>query len=316
MNISLSKPLVSIIVPVYKAEKTIFRCVNSLVNQTYPNIEIILVENGSPDNSGEVCDSFCDSRIRVLHTSNNGVSKARNDGLRIANGEYIAFCDSDDYYDKNHIKESLDAALAHNADIVISGYYVEVNDSFTKVQFKNSGFWTKDDIIKDIVTNNHIMGSCWNKLFKKSAIKDCIFPIDMTVLEDTYFFFRTFKNTNKIYYINKCLYYYCANPNSTVRNIKTLFSDDQFLYVNAYNKILHDFELTSKNQDLIRAALFLFAVKGSFLLKRRKISALKISNNLNKVIEKNKALFFKSKYFSFKQTIKVFFEYIFLKFWN
>lgn len=310
---NLSKPLVSIIVPVYRSEKTISRCINSLLSQTYSKIEIILIENGSPDNSGKICDSFNDDRIQVLHTSNDGVSKARNDGLKVANGDYIAFCDSDDYYDKNYVKENLRVALTYDTDIVVSGYYMEVNEKIYKMKLSTSKFWGKEDLVKNIIIDNHIMGSCWNKFFKRSAIEGCVFPIDMSILEDTYFFLETFENAQKIYYINKCLYYYCDNPNSAVRNVKNLISDNQFLYVKSYGKILHDFHFSLKNQNLIHAALFLFAVEGEFLLKRRKVCFTKTFNNLDKNIKENRSYFFKNKDFPFKEKAKTFLKYIYIK---
>ena len=298
-------PLVSIIVPVYKAEKTILRCVSSLVQQTYTNIEIILVENGSPDKSGEICDAFTDKRIRVIHTLNNGVSKARNDGLEESNGEFIAFCDSDDYYSKNHIEKSLKSALKYNSDIVISGYYVKSKDKITESRMKKSKNLTKNEILNSIITNNYIMGSCWNKLFKKSAIGDKRFPNDLTILEDTYFLLEVLQNTSKIRYINECLYFYCDNANSAVRCMDTLFSDDQLLYIASYNKILSKFQLSIENQNLIRAKLFEMAVWGKNVVSGSSINSPELINNLNHEIQKNQGIFLRSDAFSIKHKIKV-----------
>ena len=106
----MQKKLVSIIVPIYKVEKYLKQCLDSILNQTYENIEIILVDDGSPDNCGKICDEYAsnDKRIRVIHKENGGLSSARNAGLDVATGEYISFIDSDDYVSENFIKRLYD----------------------------------------------------------------------------------------------------------------------------------------------------------------------------------------------------------------
>lgn len=117
--------LVSVIVPVYKVEKYLHRCIDSIINQTYKNLEIILVDDGSPDNCGKICDEYAekDNRIKVIHKSNGGLSSARNAGLDVANGDYVYFVDSDDYIDTKLVEDNLNLAIEHDADMVCFNYF-------------------------------------------------------------------------------------------------------------------------------------------------------------------------------------------------
>lgn len=117
-------PKISVIVPIYKNEKFLKKCIESIINQTYSNLEILLIDDGSPDNCGNICDEYAekDSRIKVIHKENGGVSSARNIGLDIATGEYIAFVDSNDYIDSTMYENLISIALDNNADIIDSGY--------------------------------------------------------------------------------------------------------------------------------------------------------------------------------------------------
>lgn len=303
-----NKPLVSIIVPVYKAEKTIKRCVDSLIRQTYSNIEIILVENDSPDSSGKICDSFYDRRIVTLHSSKKGVSKARNIGLGVAKGDYLGFCDADDFYSKDYVQKILHASLATNADIVISGYYHEEEKSkFTVRSLDASQYINKNDVLKNILLTDIILGVCWNKLFKRSIIEDKYFPEDITILEDTYFLLEAMQCASSIYYLAEPLYYYCYNPKSAVRNIKTLFSEDHrdFMYVKSYNKIIHDFLLNRDDNLLIKSIIFEDAVWAKYLIVTHQYTSERPINNLNKEIKKNRWTFIKNKDLSVKKKAKV-----------
>ena len=119
------KPLISVIVPVYKVEAYLGRCVESLLSQTYGNLEIILVDDGSPDNCGQICDTYAarDTRIRVIHKENGGLSSARNAGIDVARGEYLGFVDSDDWVDVHTYEWLLNMALEENVKLVCAGRY-------------------------------------------------------------------------------------------------------------------------------------------------------------------------------------------------
>ncbi len=148
----MNKVKVSVVVPVYKVEKYLERCVNSIIKQSLSELEIILVDDGSPDNCGIMCDSFADkdNRIKVVHKSNGGLSSARNAGINVASGEYIGFVDSDDDIDINMYEKMYSAALKHKVDFVMCDYQriLENNNSFNKSLSIDSGFYDKEKIKK------------------------------------------------------------------------------------------------------------------------------------------------------------------------
>lgn len=301
--------LVSIIIPVYKAEKTIQRCVNSLLSQTYSNLEIILVENGDTSIYQKINFEFQKINLINIYFSNKGVSQARNVGLRHAHGDYIAFCDADDYYSEEFIDTCLCNALSLHTDVLITGYYLQNKDrTFNTVVLPKSKFMSLNDIVEHIMVDNYVMGVCWNKFFKKSVINDNLFPNNMSVLEDTYFLFEVLQHASKIYYLAKPLYYYCFNTDSVVRNVNMLFSEDghHYLYLYSLHKILQDFKFNLKNQMMINARIFEFAVDVKhFVVHHKKYYSSALLDNLNQDITANMSAFFKSKKYTFKHKLRL-----------
>ena len=127
--------LISVIIPVYNVEQYLSKCLDSVVNQTYKNLEVILVDDGSTDNSGKICDEFAlkDNRIIVIHKSNGGLSSARNEGLKFAKGQYVGFVDSDDYIEIGMYEKLLEVSLKYGSDVVCSNYYRVTNN---KIYYK------------------------------------------------------------------------------------------------------------------------------------------------------------------------------------
>lgn len=305
----MEKIKVSIIVPIYKAEKTIDRCIKSILNQTYKNIELILVDDGSPDNSGYVCDEYkFDSRVIVIHDKNNGVSHARNIGLQKATGEYITFCDSDDYYSSDHIEKMLKASLDKDSDITISGYYIEENNgSFISSVNLKSSYVSKYELVKHFTLDNEFGGFCWNKLYKIDLIKNVKFPDDIDILEDTYFLCLIMKNAKSIYYIAKPLYYYCKNPSSAVRDINNLYSSHNTVkYIDSWKEILERIQLDKDITELVNSTIFEIAVsfKYNAVFSQSNLNR-NILNNLNSDIKHFKKYFYKEKSISIKHKMKI-----------
>lgn len=214
-------PLVSIIVPVYKVEKYIDRCVASLTEQTYPNLEIILVDDGSPDNCPAMCDEWAkkDARIKVLHQKNGGASAARNAGLDICKGEYLTFVDSDDYIEKDLVEVCLDKCLKDGAEVVI--YRLEnVFKDHTKLQHIDEEYYKDADSI--------LQGIFWDdvpsypvRFFKASLWKKVRFPLN-TNWEDLVVMPDIFVQVKNAVYIERPLYHYeCGNAASTSSSIKS-----------------------------------------------------------------------------------------------
>ena len=213
--------LISIIVPVYNAEKYIEKCIDSIIGQTYKNIEIILIDDGSTDSSGIICDKYLkkDARIKVLHINNSGVSNARNIGLDKATGEWIVFVDSDDWIESNFC-EKLYAGLISNpkVDIVCSGYkrIYSYTEEFINCNNKNILYNANQYLLKLLNVQNGY-GFCHMKMIRRDCIKDIRFNNKLVVAEDALFNMQILKNVNEVLQIGEGLYNYRFNENSLVR---------------------------------------------------------------------------------------------------
>ena len=183
--------LISIIVPIYKVENYLKRCIDSILNQTYTNLEIILVDDGSPDNCGIICDEYAkqDCRVKVIHKKNGGLSDARNCGIKVSTGEYLIFVDSDDYILKNMCETLLKNALENNADIVSCNFkevYLNGQEKINK-QSQNqqiSIVSNAEAIYRYFVKNDLDMNVVWNKIYKKSLLENIKYPSGNFVGED------------------------------------------------------------------------------------------------------------------------------------
>lgn len=240
-------PIVSVIVPVYKAEKYISECIDSILNQTLSDIELILIDDGSPDNSGTICDEYAlkDERIKVFHQKNGGVCSARNKGLDNATGDYVFFVDSDDYIPCDAIETLYNDSKEHNADISIGRMYVDESQAKNQDDLK---VWTdKQGLIEGLEDNPALYGCC-SKLLKKNLIEDIRFEVGRKAHEDGYFIFLTLIKLPVITVRSKCTYIYRYNPESASHES---FSDKYFdvLYFEKEKRktILEKFpELTEK----------------------------------------------------------------------
>ena len=205
--------LISVIVPVYKVENYLDECVASIVKQTYRNIEIILVDDGSPDNCPKMCDEWAkkDDRVKVIHKANGGVSSARNVGIEQAQGEYICFVDSDDYILEDYCEKMLNEMNKHNADIVICDLLDNGVPEYKLISTLVLDMANKDNFI-DVYKNYQFLSPV-NKLFKKDLIKTK-FPVGVKYGEDEIFNLAYFDNVAKVAVIPDALYFYRYNPQS------------------------------------------------------------------------------------------------------
>ncbi|MBD5397981.1 glycosyltransferase [bacterium] len=221
-----SKVKVSIIIPVYKVEKYIHNCMGTILSQTLKDIEVILVDDGSPDNCGKICDDYAkqDSRVKVIHQTNGRQGKARNNGALIAKGEYIGFVDSDDWIFPDMYRELYEKAKKTDADIVMCDYSRcrFVGDKISKKSKIDKVFLEKE--VFDVGTLSNIpsrksffcVAVCWNKIFKRDFyLKNIKFPENM-IFEDTPVMFSAFMKAKRISVVNKKLYCYrITNQNSS-----------------------------------------------------------------------------------------------------
>ena len=217
----MKNELVSIVVPAYKAEKYINRCLNSLTNQTYNNIEIIVVDDGSPDKTGEILDAWAkkDSRIKVIHKTNGGVSSARNAGIEAATGKYICFVDIDDEAKPDYVKYLHRAITEHNADVAICSLIAERKKNIFYVEgLKKATVFNLAEKTKNFadIYNSGMFQSPCCKLYKKELITEG-FPEFTNYGEDEIFNLQCFNNVKTIAVIPDSLYVYYLNDASICR---------------------------------------------------------------------------------------------------
>lgn len=241
---NIEKPSISIIVPIYKAENYLHRCINSILSQTFSNFELLLVDDGSPDKSGAICDDFAqkDNRIRVFHKNNGGVSSARQCGTDNAIGEYSIHIDPDDWVDPTMLEELYNKATNENADIVICDLILETSKNRSIYNKQEPGILEQNSILKELLSQK-LHGSLCNKLIKHSLYKDnnIFFPKEIIRWEDLYIVCSILaKAPVKISYLNKAFYHYdqYTNNNSIVRKVSMKGLMSQIYFVDSFSKII------------------------------------------------------------------------------
>lgn len=263
-------PLISVIIPIFNAEKYLEDCLKSVEIQTYKNIEVILVDDGSTDSSKNICKIFTDrdERFKYCYQENKGVSEARNRGLILARGEFIAFADSDDLLHKDFVKTQYRNISELNVDIAISQYtrfyereYISGINTSSNTNNTNDEnncddgdiskalLYNPDDSINLILKDSTYAGYTWNKMFRASLLKNdegLVIPFDTSLhmCEDLYFCCQAIKNTEKIAFTEEKLYYYFENVDGissgkfskkllthidALEKISNLFRDKQFI---------------------------------------------------------------------------------------
>ena len=228
-------PKISVVIPVYKVEPYIRKCLDSVVGQTYRNLEIILIDDGSPDHCGAICDEYAgkDDRIRVIHKKNAGVGAARNDGIQAADGEWIAFMDSDDWYELDHFSQLVAAIPEQQVDVIcMSGHIAENRDETVVCRIfapQNAG----ERIDKQTLINKTLIPgyeitdenfSClsfpWNKLFRLSFLKEGQLRFDLSLhpYEDILFNLKVFEKTDAVIACDCIGYHYRTNVETASMN--------------------------------------------------------------------------------------------------
>ena len=221
---------ISVIIPVYNVEPYIRQCLDSVVNQTYKNLEIIIVDDGSPDNCGAICDEYAakDERVQVIHKENGGLSAARNDALDRATGDWILFVDSDDWLELDLCETAICAAQSDNVDILIYDLVSEGFYNSKRIHAFQHDFTTEDPAVISGMQLSALnryytpystewsQGFPWDKLFKAELIlkNHLSFATNVRANEDVIFALHAFQYAKKIGYISKPLYHYRANPGS------------------------------------------------------------------------------------------------------
>lgn len=202
---------ISVILPIYKVENYLEQCIQSVVQQTYENLEIILVDDGSPDRCPEICEQWAkkDSRIQVIHKKNGGLSDARNAGLKSAGGEYVAFIDSDDWIAVTMFEQAMQALEAQNADIAAVNVYYAYEDGKKDVRNPEVDklVYTNIEAMQKLLEETVFQQTVWNKVYRRERIQDLEFPKGK-LNEDEYWSYLAFARAQKAVYVNAPLYYY------------------------------------------------------------------------------------------------------------
>ena len=299
---------ISVIIPIYNAEKDLIRCVKSILNQTYKEIEIILINDGSTDNTAEICTELkkADKRIKYLSTENKGVSHARNKGLLMATGEYITFADSDDYLESNMYEEIMNDILESNADIGICGYdegkEKGVSDSSIEI-------FNKKEAIENLFNNDSYRGFLWNKIYKKEILmkdrKFILFDERLKILEDLVYNYIVFQNANKVVYNHSKFYHYIQRESSA---LNTKFSKAKLTTLIALDILIFRIE-NEKIKDKLKVD-YLRSASSSFYYMKKLYKNDKVNiQNLRKAKKKYKYDVIHSTYISKSEKIKCFFWY-------
>lgn len=216
-------PKISIIVPVYKAEAYLHRCIDSILAQTFTDWELLLIDDGSPDRSGGICDEYAsrDSRIRVFHKENGGVSSARQKGQDEAVGEYTIHADPDDWVESNMLSELYAKAKAEDADMVICDFFTETKSGVICTQKPQT--CSAQGVFEELMLQQ-LHGSCWNKLVRRVCYNeyDVRFPKDIILWEDLYVNCCLLMHPIKVSYLGNAYYHYdlMSNPNSICVSIR------------------------------------------------------------------------------------------------
>ena len=262
--------MISIITPVYNVRPYLPRCIDSLLAQTYTDLEIILINDGSTDGSGAICDEYAkkDSRIRVIHQANAGVSSARNAGLAVAGGDWIGFVDSDDWAEREMYKRLLQAAEDNGKQIAVCGYFRHRMDRSKGKKVVHRDFpkvITRDEALEHAVRQRYLEGQLWNMLFSRHMLEKNIpvrFNPEVYSGEDRLFTIEAFSRSDGAAYLAEPLFHYCPREDS----ITSSFNTRRVSVLRAYDNILH--LLTPVSEHLARRTRFNYMDASVYLINR------------------------------------------------
>ena len=298
--------IVSIIIPVYNAEKYLGYCLNSIASQTYRNLEIILVNDGSTDDSLKICNNyaFLDSRIRVMDIPNAGVSNARNVGLKAATGEYIEFADADDVLNPQMVETLVDKMDTYQSDLVICGFeMVSLNSNqqpqdiihFNSASLGEECVYTQQlffEKLSCILWRTSLLECPWNKMFRKDIIRNynLQFPIDKSLGEDFCFNIDYFAYVNKVVILSDELYYYMQiNQTALTRKFQANYFEDQLYLIKKFDDVVRKNIKLSKQERVylaeymvaktIQSIRHLFDENSGLASAQRKARIAEIINN-------------------------------------
>ena len=247
-----TQPIVSVLIPVYNAKNYLHRCLDSIINQSYQNLQIVIIDDGSYDDSFIICQQYAanDSRIEVYHQENHGIAATRNNLLKKVIGDYVLFIDSDDWTETNMINQLISLCNAYNADIVMCDKVIDDNPPKQNEQ----GIYIIDQkqAIKDFLNHNYLDGSLWNKLIKTSLLHGIMFQQDISYGEDALFCWQLLQKIKKMVVTREQLYHYRTTGSSLSR----LYNGHQFTAYKVWKIITNEVALSSPEYLSLAQAQF------------------------------------------------------------
>lgn len=260
---------ISIIIPIHNSQDTIERCVESIIKQEWENIECILIENNSTDNSLEICRRITkkNNKIKLFISEKTGVSEARNLGIQEATGDIIGFCDADDYMEPNALKTIMEAFEDSNISEIISGFYKETwslkNNTTKQYYGHKKKCISAQEAMERILCDDYVMGSVWNKYYKADIIQNIQFLPELTHCEDTNFNIRVLAQNNikKVLMLDIPTYCYVNNFNSITNDNTLLFDEhDNLKYIIAIKELLNEYQIEDKIKKMARMKIYCLAI--------------------------------------------------------
>lgn len=304
--------LVSVIVPVYRVEKYLERCVDSIIQQTYSNLEIILIDDGSPDLCPEICENYKnkDERISVIHQENKGPSAARNSGLNMSNGEFVIFVDSDDFLNIHIIERFMNIQRKFEAEMVVGSYEMFYGgkdcESLMKSSIKLASVteMTSEEVIGEMLLNNNNLCVAWGKLYRKDILTNFSFPENICFGEDMFTAHILFDRAKKIVRDNSIGFFYNQEGTSLVRsefNVKKL---DMIMAAEEWEKFVNIKYPMLYEKAFFRHTVIISNICGD-LADWKDDRAKGIYSEQSKWIKSNWQFISKNRYFSVKEKIKI-----------
>lgn len=279
---------ISVIIPVYNIEEYLERCLDSVIAQTYTNLEIIVVDDGSTDSSPSICDEYAgkDERIKVIHKKNGGLSDARNAGLKVATGDYVGYVDGDDWVDATMYEDMLNACVKNDAQVAVCRYKRVYKDETMDGSSKDVVVLSKEETW-NIYINAHpqyvIYNSVWSKLFRRDMVEDLEFPVGRNS-EDIVYTTKAFCRMDRCVYLDTAYYNYVIDRDGSIMNVKSgkRSVEDEIPFFYEQIEILRDNEMEHEadmaQYQLYRRLLYYFL--GFYKNKENRVYAEWIANRI------------------------------------
>lgn len=297
----------SIIIPIYNTSKFLDQCLNSINNQKYNNYEIILVNDGSTDNSEQICLEFCEKndRFKYYKKTNGGSSSARNFGLSKATGDFISFIDSDDYIENDSFEILVNSIVKYNADIIIFGRYKDYGNKKIKVfASKKDKVYKPNKVICEMLSGKNMDFSSWDKIYKKELWEDIEFPLGITG-EDIVTIPKVIEKANKIIKIKECLYNYRYTPNSLTTSSYNSHTFDTLEILKEFENIFMKGNFAEKlSLNSFKVTQYMFYIQKLVFLNEDERINLNMKKYVN-YLRKKIIIIFLNPYIKFKTKINV-----------